>query len=145
MRVFRGAIRILWLGLMAGAAALRASYGERGGLPALAEALLFGGVIIGAMDLLLGHLQRSRVQRAPGALLEDSLEYFCSKKSVASKVLRQGIADMREEYIAALQGDRLWLARIIYLRWCLSVVCTVGALGGTSLVKIVYEIWKIGR
>ncbi len=82
------------------------------------------------------------VVRPPGSGLMRILPYLFSKKTI-EYVFLQGIADMREEYFAALAVKTPWLARATYVRWCIGVVATVASHWGVSLAKKVHQIWKL--
>jgi hypothetical protein len=90
------------------------------------------------------HSLRTSVQRVPGSGLRVFSESIFSRHTY-SKVLEPILRDLLDEYCAALAEKSPWKARLVRMRGYWSFWSAVIAQMPISVVKTIYQIWKIGR
>jgi hypothetical protein len=83
-----------------------------------------------------------RVQAPPGRKLQAFAEFFFSRKT-NSEVFEPTLRDLLDEYCEALQEKRPWKARWVCVRGYWSFWSAALAQLPISVVKKVYQIWKV--
>lgn len=79
--------------------------------------------------------------RPPGSRVYAVLDFVYSRKTM-ERVFAPGLADMRDEYFAALAACRPWKARWVVLAYYWSVVKMIPLHAIVALGKEAFEIWK---
>jgi hypothetical protein len=82
-----------------------------------------------------------RIERPPGAGVLGLLGVLVSPRAM-ERVFGQTVADMRQECIEAIAGNKPWDYRGAWFRGHLSIAFTVVAFLTASVLKRVVEIWK---
>ncbi len=83
-----------------------------------------------------------KIHIAPGTNINKILKFIYSKKSY-DRIFMQVIADMREEHAEALSNNNNIKAYWIVFREHGSILMTIGAHGGVSIVKKIVNLWKM--
>lgn len=102
-------------------------------------------MLMGVPAKRLGHLTQKaspKIHIAPGTNINNILKFIYSKKSY-DRIFMQVIADMREEHAEALSNNNNIKACWIVFREHWSILMTVGAHGGISIVKKIVNLWKM--
>jgi hypothetical protein len=116
-----------------------------GGVPI--EVVAVGTFLVGVVSAALGYTHapgRSMLRPAPGSVLV-RIAPFIMPKRARERVLGQVIADMRVEYLDALQVGENWLSRWIWVRGHLIFWLAVLSYLGVSAVDIVKKVWVTSR
>lgn len=87
--------------------------------------------------------KKPKIEMPPGNLLLGVAEFLYSQKTF-EHVFRQTVADMREEYYAALTRGRRWKARMVVVQGYFACMAAAALHLPLSLGKVFGAIWRLG-
>jgi hypothetical protein len=86
----------------------------------------------------------TRLRRPPGGCILPFVAFIYSRKKF-DRVFAETIADMRDEYCAALSTNDIWKARWAHLRGLWSILAAMVADVPVSITRLVVKLWKAAQ